>query len=95
MTVSEAYVTCANPARLMTRLCKHWSHKFNVELGEANGSVAFPNGTCEFAVEADLLQVSLRMPEDSQARMQQVVAEHLQRMAGTETLAVHWRARLE
>lgn len=95
MTISEAYVACANPVRLMTRLCRHWSHKFNVELDAASGSVAFPNGTCAFAVEADLLQVSLHMPEDNQARMQQVVAEHLQRMAGTETLAVNWRARLE
>ncbi|MGG5870805.1 DUF2218 domain-containing protein [Pseudomonas peli] len=95
MTVSEAYVSCANPVRLMTRLCRHWSHKFNVQLAEGHGSVAFPAGTCEFAAEASLLQVSLHMPEDNQARMQQVVAEHLQRMAGTETLAVHWRARLE
>jgi hypothetical protein len=42
-----------------------------------------------------LLQVSLHMPEENQARMQQVVAEHLQRMAGSETLAVQWRARLD
>ncbi|HZX18484.1 MAG TPA: DUF2218 domain-containing protein [Pseudomonas sp.] len=95
MTISEAYVTCVNPARLMTRLCKHWSHKFNVELGEEKGSVAFPNGTCEFAVEPGVLQVNLHMPEENQVRMQQVVAEHLQRMAGTEALTVEWRARLE
>ncbi len=95
MTISEAYVTCANPVRLMTRLCRHWSHKFNVELDESHGSVAFPAGTCEFVAEAGLLQVSLRVPEDSQARMQRVVAEHLQRMAGSEPLAVQWRARLD
>lgn len=95
MTTSEAYVTCTNPARLMTRLCRHWSHKFNVELGEDNGSVAFPNGTCEFVAEAGLLQVSLSMPEENQERMQQVVAEHLQRMAGEEALTVEWRVRLE
>jgi len=95
MMICEAYVACANPVRLMTRLCRHWSHKFNVELGEGHGSVAFPNGSCEFAAEAGLLQVSLRMPEDCQARMQQVVAEHLQRMAGSEPLTVQWRAQLE
>jgi hypothetical protein len=95
MTISEAYVTCTNPARLMTRLCRHWSHKFSVELDEGHGSVAFPAGTCAFAAEAGLLQVSLHMPEENQARMQQVVAEHLQRMAGSETLAVQWRARLD
>ena len=95
MTISEAYVTCVNPVRLMTRLCRHWSHKFKVELDEGHGSVAFPAGTCTFAAEASLLQVSLDMPEDSQVRMQQVVAEHLQRMAGSETLAVEWRARLD
>ncbi len=93
MTISEAFVTCTNPARLMTRLCRHWSHKFNVELGEDHGSVAFPLGTCAFVAEASVLQVSLNMPEDNQVRMQQVVAEHLQRMAGSETLVVHWQSR--
>lgn len=95
MMISEAYVTCTNPVRLMTRLCRHWSHKFNVELDERHGSVDFPNGCCEFTAETGLLQVSLRMPEDRQARMQQVVAEHLQRMAGTEPLAVQWQARVD
>ncbi|AYC32343.1 DUF2218 domain-containing protein [Pseudomonas cavernae] len=95
MTVYDAYVNCANPARLMTRLCRHWGHKFTVELDEGRGAVEFPNGRCEFVSEVGLLQVSLRMPEDNQARMQQVVAEHLQRMAGDEPLVIEWRVRLE
>lgn len=95
MSVYESYVSCANPSRLMTRLCRHWGHKLTVELSESCGSVEFPAGRCKFIVEQDLLQVSLEMPEDNQVRMQQVVAEHLQRMVGEETLTIEWRASLE
>jgi uncharacterized protein len=95
MSMIKCYIACANPPRLMTRLCRHWGHKFPVELGESRGSVAFPAGRCEFMAEPGMLQVSLAMPEDNQARMQQVVAEHLQRMAGEEALTIEWRASLE
>lgn len=95
MTMCEAYVTCANPVRLMTRLCRHWSHKFEVQLDEGQGSVAFPDGACEFTANAGVLHVRLQMPEDSQARLQPVVAEHLQRMASDEPLEVQWRTGLE
>lgn len=95
MSVSESCIACANPARLMTRLCRHWGHKFPVELSENRGSVAFPAGRCEFMVEPGMLQVSLAMPQESQTRMQQVVADHLQRMAGEEALTIDWRTSLE
>lgn len=77
MTIYDTSVACVDPARLMTRLGRHWSHKFTVQLDEDCGSVAFPAGSCEFSAAAGLLQVSLLMPDDNQARMQQVVVEHL------------------
>lgn len=95
MIVYESDVNCANPARVMKRLCRHWGHKFTVVVDANFGSVEFPNGRCEFIAQASLLHVSLSMPEENQPRMQQVVADHLQRMAGEEVLAISWRERLE
>jgi hypothetical protein len=53
------------------------------------------DGDAPAATEAGLLQTSLRMSEDSQGSMWQVVTEHLQRMTGIKPLTVQWRARLE
>ena len=95
MSITQAFIISRDPARLMRRLCKHWSHKFPVELDEHRGLVRFPTGTCEFLHEAQLLQVRLAMTAQELPRMQQVVAEHLQRMAGDEPLAIQWCESLE
>ncbi len=95
MPITQAFITSRDPARLMRRLCKHWSHKFPVEFDECRGLVQFPTGTCEFLHEAQLLRVRLAMAAEGLPRMQQVVAEHLQRMAGDEPLAIQWGTCLE
>ena len=39
MHLSFAHIACANPGRLINRLCKHWGHKFPVELDDALGRI--------------------------------------------------------
>lgn len=95
MLISKAFITTEDPARVMRRLCKHWSHKFPVELDEHRGLVHFPAGTCEFLHETALLKVRLSMAAQELPTMQGVVAEHLQRMAGDEPLLVQWCASQE
>lgn len=95
VTTANANVSCQDPARLIRRLCKHWGHKFPVEMMNSRCIVQFPSGSCEFVMEASLLQVHLSVTSDSLSRMQQVVADHLQRMAGEESLAIYWRQRME
>lgn len=94
MSRSTAEVPTANGSRYLQQLCKHWSHKMPVEFDAEKGHIAFPNGTiAELAARAETLAVTLDVPEgEDTARMQRVVAEHLDRFAFREApLAFDWR----
>lgn len=92
MLVSTAQVATANPQRLIKRLCKHWGHKFPVSFDEQQGEIQLPPGLCALKVQEGGLQVRLQAAEDEQIqRLQQVVADHLERMATGETLAFNWQ----
>ena len=81
-----------NASRIMRRLCKHWSHKYPVQVDDTNGVIELPNVRCTLQASADRLDITLEGAEAVPERLKGVVAEHLQRMAGDETLAVHWDA---
>jgi hypothetical protein len=90
----SAEVPTANGSRYLQQLCKHWSHKMPVEFDAGKGHIAFPNGAiAELAAGAEALVVTLDVPEgEDAARMQRVVAEHLDRFAFREApLAFDWR----
>ncbi|GAB3483049.1 DUF2218 domain-containing protein [Azotobacter salinestris] len=92
MTVSSAWIASQDPPRLIRRLCKHWAHKFPVSLDERRGEIQLPLGRCLLQVGDGQLEVCLQASDAEQIqRFQQVVAEHLQRMAGDETLDFAWR----
>ena len=42
MPIAKASVPTANGAKYMQQLCKHWSHKLEVDLSEQRGVVKFP-----------------------------------------------------
>jgi uncharacterized protein len=41
MPTAKASVPTANAAKYMQQLCKHWSHKLEVDLSEQRGVVKF------------------------------------------------------
>lgn len=87
---STAAIHTLQPVRLMTRLCKHWGHKFPVELGEQQGSIELPLGLCHMRC-TDILQVQLHSDIEHISQLQEVVADHLRRMANTEELVIDWQ----
>ncbi|WP_421684560.1 DUF2218 domain-containing protein [Stutzerimonas urumqiensis] len=92
MHMSHALIASENPNRLINRLCKHWGHKFPVHLGENEGRIELPLGECQLRADGTTLAVELQSAEaEAQGRMRQVVAEHLERMATGETLAIEWQ----
>jgi len=92
MLVSTALIATDNPQRLITRLCKHWSHKFPVNYDEHQGEIQLPLGRCALKVQEAGLQVRLEAEEEGQIqRLQEVVAEHLERMASGQTLVFNWQ----
>jgi hypothetical protein len=93
MTRTQALVPTANGAKYLIQLCKHWAHKLQVELSERRGVVRFQTAIAVFDAADDTLQVTLEAEPDEMARMQGVIATHLDRFAFREApLRFDWRA---
>ena len=93
MPIAKASVPTANAAKYMQQLCKHWSHKLEVDLSEQRGVVRFPSAVATFDARADVLQVTIE-GEESEAveRMKGVVSSHLDRFAFREApLPFEWQ----
>tara|TARA_B100000678_G_scaffold289384_1_gene299801 strand:+ start:126 stop:398 length:273 start_codon:yes stop_codon:yes gene_type:complete len=90
MVESRAFVETASGQRLINRLCKHWAHKLEVDA--ESGHVVFPGGECWMKASDSQLSVGLQA-EDAERleRLKDVVASHLERMAGKEPLSVVWQ----
>ena len=88
---SIATIPTASASRYLQQLCKHWSHKFEVEFDPHAGRIEFGASTARFAASGDALTITLDTADAAQLdRMEPVVAEHLQRFAFREDLAVAW-----
>jgi len=90
---SAATVATANPSRLINRLCKHWAHKLPVRHDEQGGEITLSIGECRLRAAKAGLEVQLHAANSAQLRqLQQVVADHLLRMASGEPLEFAWHA---
>lgn len=89
----EANIATENPQRIMNRLSRHWAHKLEVALEEDNSFIKLPMGDCELICQEQALLVKLNAnTTEDMATMQQVVADHLVRMASKEELVISWQA---
>ena len=77
--VATALVPTASGSRYLQQLCKHWSHKLQVEFTPEQGSVLFSEeGVARFAARDDALEVRVEAGSAEQlAELQDVVARHL------------------
>lgn len=89
MLTSSATIQTQNPQRIMNRLCKHWAHKLPVTLSSDQGEIELPIGICQMQC-TDVLTVTLESDNAQLPRLQQVVSDHLLRMASKETLVIEW-----
>lgn len=89
---SESRVRATTPGRYLRQLCNHWRHKFPVTReAEQRGRIELPAGACELEAAADELVVRITGPVETEVvRLEQVVAEHLQRFALDERLVFEW-----
>ena len=94
MPVTAARVATPHASRYLQQLCKHWSHKFAVDFTPESGTVALPPGPLTLAASEDALLLTLDVADPEQVtRMQQVVAEHVDRFAFREGALVYdWQA---
>jgi uncharacterized protein len=94
MTIIQGEAATADAARVVRRLCKHWSHKYPVQLEETSGVIELGDVRVSLRAEPDRIHIALENPlGEVPLRLTGVVAEHLQRMAGAEqALDVQWSA---
>ncbi len=92
MPRETAQVPTSNGARYLQQLCKHWSHKLDVQLTENEGIVRFPNAVATMTAGPDALAVTVEAEDDETLqRMKGVVASHLDRFAFREApLPFEW-----
>lgn len=90
-TTSDAHITTEHASRYLQQLCKHWSHRFaETTFDAAHGVVPFGEATCTFDASSDALRLHLEAAPEQIARMEEVVAKHLERFAFRETLDIRW-----
>lgn len=90
MSTSEATINTSGADQIVRRLCKHWSHKFDVEQIEERALIHLPGGDCELLPEASTLKVRVTAIDENLTRLKDVVQDHLQRMAKPDSLEVEW-----
>jgi hypothetical protein len=92
MATSTATIATAHASRYLQQLCKHWSHKFAVEFNTHHGTIPLPMGTATLIAGETALEVTVQTDDPERLeRMQQVVAEHLDRFAFREApLPFNW-----
>jgi hypothetical protein len=85
MPVVKASVPTANANKYLQQLCKHWSHRLDVDLSDRKGVVRFPAAvvTLESGENALAVEIEGEASEEVE-RMKGVVASHLDRFAFRE-----------
>lgn len=86
---SSTSVRTQNGGRYLKRLCKHWSHKFDVSYTDEEGRVPFGDDRfCTFKASPESLAIEIEAPDqEAIARLEQVVTDHLIRMADRDQLS--------
>lgn len=94
MARTTAVVQTENGWKYLQQLCKHWSHKLEVELGEHTGTVRFAEAVATMSADDKALTVEIDAVSDEVLeRMKGVVASHLDRFAFREApLPFAWDA---
>jgi uncharacterized protein len=92
MTIARARIQTASGVKYLQLLCKHWGHKFDVDLSDHKGIVRFPSAVATMEADASVLLVTIEAQEmETVERMKGVVASHLDRFAFREApLAFEW-----
>jgi hypothetical protein len=81
----------AEPARVMARLCFHFSRKVPAQHDAAQGQVEFEWGCCRFSVRDQALDLELEAPDEERLqRLRGVIDAHVALFSRKQPLAVAW-----
>lgn len=87
----EAIVPTASAALYTKKLCRHFAHKVPATLNAEGGIIVFGFGRCLLHAGPEQLRLIIELQDPADAdQAEQVVGDHLQRMASKEELSIHW-----
>lgn len=69
--IASAVVSDLDSARMIRRLCKHFSHKIDAGWNNSNGYIEFHTGFCEMSIAGR--QLNLRCGADSEVELTELV----------------------
>lgn len=85
MLITKARVPTVSGSKYLQQLCKHWSHKLDVEFSERQGVVRFPAATATMQADEEGLEVAIEAQDaETLEQMKGVLAVHLDRFAFRE-----------
>lgn len=88
---SSSLLKTNEAGRIVTRLCKHWSHRFEVVYDEKQGEIHFEQARCLLKVADDGLYVELKTEStELLEQLKQVFFDHAIRMAKEPLEEAEW-----
>ncbi len=88
---TEAQVTTTSAQVYLRKLCRHFAHKVPATLTGDQGIIEFPFGRCRIDTRPEQIGFSIDVAQPGQlATAEQVVTDHLLRMARGDDLFLHW-----
>lgn len=92
MNTIAAKVATPNGGKYVRQLCKHWSHKLEVELDGDAGKVTFPSAVTTMSADGEGIVIEITGENrDDVERLTDVVARHIDRFAFREApLTYDW-----
>jgi|SRR5690625_3671901 len=91
MYTSSITLSTSEASRFIKRLCKHFSHKVNVEFDESSGHVDFPMGLCDMKATDNTLTFEVKADDKEKLqKVQQVISSHADQFARNEPFEWEW-----
>jgi uncharacterized protein len=86
MIIDKGYAITQNASRYIQQLCKHWSHKFQVETRALSGKICFSDDvTIDLSAQRDRIEVIIQAAIGSEiVTIRSAVVSHIDRFAFRE-----------
>lgn len=92
MPNTNVTINTEHASKYLQQLCKHFSHKVDVDFDANRGAVAFAPGPCTMTADGTSLHIHCHSSEDQGILvLQSVIESHLAKFAWREEFEFDWR----
>ncbi len=89
---SIAVIDSTKASIYLKKFCRHFSHKLPTEFDDNHGYVAYPSGSCNLTAKDGQLIFKLQSENNELiAKLEDVVARHMERFAFRDEIKVRWQ----